>query len=184
MPIIEAIEAVQSDKPSNDETLSNAIAAKLNSKDRFSFDEMLTALKIQKDEKGKIGAQNQTQFEYVQQRIFETTGQTWKWEGTPKDGKWIKVSNANIADPTVENPLPTEALSDAIAATDTLFLNKKQLCERLGLNYKNLSTNAGKQNMTADAFMLHTAKQQGEIWEKSKSKGREALWKLVETFAP
>ncbi len=117
MPVVEAIEAVQSDKPSNDNTLSDAIAAKLNSKDRFSFNEMLAALNIQKDEKGKIGAQNQTQFEYVQQRIFEETGQTWSWEGTPKDGKWIKVSDANIAAPIVENPLPDETLSNAIAAT-------------------------------------------------------------------
>jgi hypothetical protein len=75
-------------------------------------------------------------------------------------------------------------LSDAIAATDTLFLNKKQLCKRLKLNYSNLSTNAGKQNMTADSFMLHTAKQQGEIWERAESNGREALWKLVKTVAP
>ena len=72
----------------------------------------------------------------------------------------------------------------AIAATDTLFLNKKQLCDRIKLNYKNLSTNAGKQNMTADSFMLHTAKQQGEIWEKTESKGREALWKLVKILTP
>jgi hypothetical protein len=90
----------------------------------------------------------------------------------------------NIAAPTIENPLPDETLSDAIAATDTLVLNKKQLCDRLKLNYKNLSTNAGKQNMTADSFMLYTAKLQGEIWEKAESKGREALWQLVQTFTP
>ena len=81
-------------------------------------------------------------------------------------------------------PSNDEGLSDAIAASDILILNKKQLCDRLKLNYKNLSTNAGKQNMTADGFMLHTAKQQGEIWEKAESNGREARWKLVETFTP
>jgi hypothetical protein len=75
-------------------------------------------------------------------------------------------------------------LSDTAAATDTLVLNKKQLCDRLKLNYKNLSKNAGKENMTADSFMLYTAKQQGEIWEKTQSKGREALWQLVKTFTP
>lgn len=84
----------------------------------------------------------------------------------------------------IENPLPDETLTDAIAATDTLVLNKKQLCDRLKLSYTNLSKNAGKENMTADSFMLYTAKQQGEIWEKTQSKGREALWQLVKTFTP
>ena len=67
------------------------------------------------------------------------------------------------------------------AATDTLLLNKKQLCDRLKLNYTNLSKNAGKQNMRADSFMLHTAKQQGEIWEKAELKG---FWQLVKTTTP
>ena len=91
---------------------------------------------------------------------------------------------ANIAAPTVEKSLDNEGLSDAIASSDTLVLNKKQLCDRLKLNYKNLSTNAGKQNMKPDAFMLYTAKQQGEIWEKTQSKGREALWQLTKTLTP
>ena len=90
---------------------------------------------------------------------------------------------ANIAAPTIEKSLDSEVLSDT-SATDTLVLNKKQLCDRLKLNYKNLSKNAGKENMTADSFMLYTAKQQGEIWEKTQSKGREALWQLVETHTP
>jgi hypothetical protein len=84
----------------------------------------------------------------------------------------------------IEKSLDSEVLSDTAAATDTLVLNKKQLCDRLKLNYKNLSKNAGKENMTADSFMLYTGKQQGEIWEKTQSKGREALWQLVKTFTP
>jgi hypothetical protein len=60
-------------------------------------------------------------------------------------------------------------------------LNKKQLCDRLKISYSNLSANAGKQNMTPNSFMLYTAKQQGEIWEKTESKG---LWKLAQTFTP
>lgn len=79
---------------------------------------MLQALAIQKTEiKALSGAQNQTQFDYVKQRVFEQTGEIWEWEGAPKDGKWVKVNNPTIAAPPIENPLPDETLSDAIAAT-------------------------------------------------------------------
>ncbi len=63
-----------------------------------SFDEMLQALAIPKTEiKALSGAQKQTQFDYVKQRIFEQTGEIWKWEGAPKDGKWVRVNKAIAA---------------------------------------------------------------------------------------
>ncbi|ELS34824.1 MULTISPECIES: hypothetical protein [Pseudanabaena] len=85
---------------------------------RISFDEMLQALAIQKTEiKALSEAQNQTQFDYVKQRIFEQTGGIWEWEGAPKDGKWVKVDDATIADPSIEKSLNGKGLSDTIAAT-------------------------------------------------------------------
>jgi hypothetical protein len=70
-----------------------------------SFDEMLQVLAIPKTEiKALSGAQNQTQFDYVKQRIFEQTGEIWEWEGAPKDGKWVRV--------------------DAIAASDDIDISK------------------------------------------------------------
>jgi hypothetical protein len=63
-----------------------------------SFDEMLQALAIPKTEiKALSEAQKQTQFDYVKQRIFEQTGEIWKWEGAPKDGKWVRVNKAIAA---------------------------------------------------------------------------------------
>ena len=80
---------------------------------------MLQALAIPKNAiKALSTAQKQTQFDYVKQRIFEQTGEIWKWDGAPKDGEWIRVNDATIEAPIVENPLPDETLSDAIVATD------------------------------------------------------------------
>jgi len=93
------------------------------------------------------------------------------------------IAASNVAALPIEKVIENQALNNAVE-TDILLLNKKQLCDRLKLNYKNLSTNAGKQNMTADSFMLYTAKQQGEFWEKAESKGREALWQLAKTHTP
>ena len=81
---------------------------------------MLQALAIPKTEiKALSGAQNQTQFDYVKQRIFEQTGEIWEWEGAPKDGKWVKVNNPTIAAPAIENPLTDETLTDISKGMNT-----------------------------------------------------------------
>lgn len=175
LPIIEAIENIAAptvEKPLDSNTLIDAIAAKLNSKDRFSFNEMLAALKIQKDEKGKIGAQNQTQFEYVKQRIFEETGQTWIWEGTPKDGKWIKVNDANIAAPLIENPLPEETLSNEIAATAKPKSTKKK-SKKSDANRRFTADQAAKyyseqsgKPLSASSLRANATKYGFKVWER------------------
>ena len=59
---------------------------------------MLQALAIKKTEiKALSGAQKQTQFDYVKQRVFEQTGEIWEWESAPKDGKWVKVNDVIAA---------------------------------------------------------------------------------------
>jgi hypothetical protein len=79
-----------------------------------SFDEMLQVLAIPKTEiKALSKAQNQTQFDYVKQRIFEQTGEIWEWEGAPKDGKWVKVNDAIAATAKPKSTKQQSTKSDA-----------------------------------------------------------------------
>jgi hypothetical protein len=70
------------------------------------------------------------------------------------------------------------------AAPESLELNQRQICDRFDIDYKNLSKKAGTANMTSDAYIMHIAKEHGEIWEKAASKGSTKLWKLIETVTP
>lgn len=75
-------------------------------------------------------------------------------------------------------PAPDVLLSDE-ADTAAPELNQKQICDRFDIDYKNLSKKAGTANMTSDAYIMHIAKEHGEIWDKAASKGSTKLWKLV-----
>ncbi len=79
-----------------------------------SFDEMLQVLAIPKTEiKALSGAQKQTQFDYVKQRVFEETGEIWEWDGAPKDGKWVRVNNAIAATAKPKSTKKPSTKSDA-----------------------------------------------------------------------
>lgn len=81
-------------------------------------------------------------------------------------------------------PAPDVLPSDQAdtAAPESLELNQRQICDRFGIDYKNLSKKAGTINKTSDAYIMHIAKEHGEIWEKVASKGSTKLWKLLETI--
>jgi len=70
------------------------------------------------------------------------------------------------------------------AAPESLELNQRQICDRFDIDYKNLSKKAGNVNMTSDAYIMHIAKEHGEIWEKVASKGSTKLWKMLKTITP
>jgi hypothetical protein len=118
-----------------------------------SFDEMLQVLAIPKTEiKALSGAQNQTQFDYVKQRIFEQTGEIWEWEGAPKDGKWVKVNDAIAATAKPKSTKKPSTKSDADRrftlqeAVD--FYNSAHPSDRP------LKTNSLKQNAKMYGFMI------------------------------
>lgn len=70
------------------------------------------------------------------------------------------------------------------AAPKSLELNQKQICDRFDIDYKNLSKKAGTINLKPDGYIMHIAKEHGEIWEKVASKGSTKLWKLVKLVTP
>jgi hypothetical protein len=85
----------------------------------------------------------------------------------------------------IEAALPTsDVLPSDEANTAATELNQKQICDRFAIDYKNLSKKAGTANMTSDAYIMHIAKEHGEIWEKAASKGSTKLWKLIKTVTP
>lgn len=101
--------------------------------------------------------------------------------------------------PVIDSPLESDALPiieaiEALPSPDVLpsdqadtaapELNQKQICDRFNIDYKNLSKKAGVANMTSDAYIMHIAKEHGEIWEKVASKGSTKLWQLVKTITP
>lgn len=71
---------------------------------------------------------------------------------------------------------------EVTAAPESLELNQRQICDRFNIDYKNLSKKAGTINMTVNAYIMHIAKEHGEIWEKAASRGITKLWKLVENL--
>lgn len=99
---------------------------------------------------------------------------------TPVESDVLPIIEAIEALPA-RDVLPNEADT---AAPDSLELNQKQICDRFDIDYKNLSKKAGTANMTSDAYIMHIAKEHGEIWEKAASKGSTKLWKLIETVTP
>jgi hypothetical protein len=91
--------------------------------------------------------------------------------------------------PVIDSPVESDALPiieaiEASPAPESLELNQRQICDRFDIDYKNLSKKAGNVNMTSDAYIIHIAKEHGEIWEKVASKGSQKLWKLIETVTP
>jgi len=101
--------------------------------------------------------------------------------------------------PVIDIPVESDALPiieaiEALPAPDVLpsdepdtaapELNQRQICDRFAIDYKNLSKKAGNVNMTSDAYIMHIAKEHGEIWEKVASKGSTKLWKLVKVLPP
>lgn len=79
--------------------------------------------------------------------------------------------------------LPSDE-ADTAAPDESLELNQKQICDRFDIDYKNLSKKAGNVNMTSDAYIMHIAKEHGEIWEKVASKGSTKLWKPLKPITP
>ena len=100
-----------------------------------SFDEMLQVLAIQKTEiKALSGAQNQTQFDYVKQRIFEQTGEIWEWEGAPKDGKWVKVNDAIAATAKPKSTKRSPKSKAILSRPEALAIAKKSGFNGTGQN--------------------------------------------------
>jgi hypothetical protein len=127
---------------------------------------MLQALAIQKTEiKALSGAQKQTQFDYVKQRIFEQTGEIWQWEGAPKDGKWVRVKDATLTDAIAASDDSTASIESpvkevvAIATVETLNdetgMNTQEaflIAQQRGYkgNAKSFRDRFGKQDMAKD----------------------------------
>ena len=83
--------------------------------------------------------------------------------------------------------LPIIAAIEAIAIVESpapLVLSQRDICNRFKINYSNLSTIAGKNNMRPDAYISHIAKEHGEIWEKAASKGSSKQWILIKILTP
>lgn len=113
-------------------------------------------------------------------------------------GNITSEATAPAKKPVIDTPVESDALPiieaiEALPAPDILpnktdtaapELNQKQICDRYAIDYKNLSKKAGTANMTSDAYIMHIAKEHGEIWEKVASKGSQKLWQLVKTITP
>jgi|GEM_PF-4491978 len=114
----------------------------------------------------------------------------------------LSEASASAKKPVIDSPIQSDALPiiEAIealpaphvlpsdeadtAAPESLELNQRQICDRFNIDYKNLSKKAGNVNLTSDAYIMHIAKEHGEIWNKAAPKGSTKLWKLVKTLTP